>query len=298
MCPTVLSLALSVVLSQAPATWSLEWSAPAGCAQRDELAHAVEVRLGAKVFGRTPTLFITGATTPGWAATLSLRNAAGDVLGVREVTSEEPSCAALDARLVLVIALLISPNASLTPTVQAPLAQAPSLPELAAPSLLAPPPAATSRLHVDSDDPAVRVIVIQQRGQGGPLGRSFIATTELCGVPCDLPLALPVHLFLAGEGIVPSAELSLDQRAAAQLTLHVRAGHTGPRAWAIAGATLGLSGLVAGVVTLLLGALLNHPPTLVAAAISAGLGATAMGFGLWGISQTATRVTIEPETAP
>ncbi|NBD09224.1 MULTISPECIES: hypothetical protein [Corallococcus] len=98
-----------------PARWGLQWEAAPGCIQAAPLSRAVEERLGRAVFGVMPEVLIHGTLGPeaasGWTARLTLVDARGTILGGREVSTAEPSCAAIEPRLALVIALMIDPDA-------------------------------------------------------------------------------------------------------------------------------------------------------------------------------------------
>jgi hypothetical protein len=87
-----------------------------------ELAKAVEDRLGRAVFvsASAAELSVEGHVEPGprkkgFTAVLTLRDARGALLGTRELTRPDASCDALTGPLVLVIALMIDPDAVLTP---------------------------------------------------------------------------------------------------------------------------------------------------------------------------------------
>ena len=56
----------------------------------------------------------------GFGARITLSNARGEVLGTRELESAEPACRALDEKLVLVMAMLLDPEAALAPKVASP----------------------------------------------------------------------------------------------------------------------------------------------------------------------------------
>ncbi len=104
-------------------TSSLSWvrlDGGEGCIAASALAAAVEERLGRKVFVSTADadLNIEGSVGPraegGFSATLRVTDREGAVLGRRDVSVDGP-CSDLDAKLGLVISVMIDPNASLTP---------------------------------------------------------------------------------------------------------------------------------------------------------------------------------------
>lgn len=98
-----------------PSRWGLQWEAAPSCIQAAPLSRAVEERLGRAVFGVMPEVLIHGTLKPGtasgWTARLTLVDARGTILGSREVSTTEPTCAAIEPRLALVIALMIDPDA-------------------------------------------------------------------------------------------------------------------------------------------------------------------------------------------
>jgi hypothetical protein len=82
------------------------------CLDAPALAQAVDTRLGRSAFaGASPELRVTVTLEriPDgvWRAQLLLEDATGQALGRRELVSAEPSCAALDPSLALVVALLV-----------------------------------------------------------------------------------------------------------------------------------------------------------------------------------------------
>jgi hypothetical protein len=294
----VFSLVALVVLVQLqpPAQWALDWRAPAECAQADQLQQLVEARLPGRVFvspGDQATYTITGSATrsaPGWVAMLTVADASGAVLGVREVSTPDESCRAFEARLSLVIGLLVSPLAvPSAPAIEAPPAVAPPLPS--ATPMLAWPDAPTTRLHLDVDDPAARVMVVMDRGVRGRT--SFVGTFVLCGPPCEVPVRRGTRLFITGPGIVTSAEVQLPLTAPEQVTLWVQVGRTGPRALASTGLAVGVLSLIASLATGLLGAVLSDTPSLIASAVTGGVGLALTGVSAWGLGATQTTVTLQ-----
>jgi hypothetical protein len=111
-----------------PARFALSWTrAPdaARCISAHDLARRIEDRLGRAVFV-PPTraaVFIEGWVEPngaGYHAIVSLTDAAGRVLGHRNLATADATCGDLSAPLVLSMALLIDPNAVLLPEGSAP----------------------------------------------------------------------------------------------------------------------------------------------------------------------------------
>lgn len=133
------ALAFSVVLGGAgglPAragqdqTASLSWvrlSGAEGCIGTRALAQAVEGRLSRAAFvsAARADLTIEGRVEPagggGWRAVFAVTDAGGALLGTREIATPAPRCDVLDDDLALAIALMIDPNAILSPGVPAPL---------------------------------------------------------------------------------------------------------------------------------------------------------------------------------
>jgi hypothetical protein len=111
------------------------------CLDATALAKAVETRLGRAAFrGASPELEVTveleRLPDGVWRAQLLLEDAKGQALGRRELLSAEPSCAALDPSLALVVALLV--DAPPAPPVEPPPPSDTSVPP--PPRPLPPPP--------------------------------------------------------------------------------------------------------------------------------------------------------------
>jgi hypothetical protein len=136
-------------------TSSLSWvrmPGADGCIATQALARGVEERLGrpGKVFVSAAQADVSvegriekkrGAS--GWHATISVRDAKGTLLGTRELDRPEGSCDAMNEPLVLVIAVMIDPQAALkkTPDAEpAPAATPAPTPAPPAPAPEAPPP--------------------------------------------------------------------------------------------------------------------------------------------------------------
>ena len=90
------------------------------CIASRELAAAVEARLGRPVFVSAARADVTVEgrvekvdDPTGWRAVIVLSDADGEVLGERELTAEGEDCAALVDPLVLVVAVMIDPDAAL-----------------------------------------------------------------------------------------------------------------------------------------------------------------------------------------
>jgi hypothetical protein len=108
-----------------PRTSSLSWVRLAGaesCAGVRDVADAVERRLGRPVFeaparadraleGRIERASPSG----GWRAVITLSDEHGVIRGTRELHTDEPDCRALDDSIALALALMIDPDAALSP---------------------------------------------------------------------------------------------------------------------------------------------------------------------------------------
>jgi hypothetical protein len=119
----------------APRTSSLSWVRLAGadtCVSTQDLARDVETRLGRSVFvsPAQADLSVEGRIEPargkpGWRAVVVLRDAKGVTLGTRELARDAASCDAMREPLVLVVALMIDPDASTAPPPPPPASPAP-----------------------------------------------------------------------------------------------------------------------------------------------------------------------------
>jgi hypothetical protein len=108
-----------------PRTSSLSWVRLGGadaCVSTQDLARGVETRLGRAVFvsAAQADLSVEGRIEPahgkpGWRALLVLRDSKGTQLGTRALARDDASCDSMREPLVLVVALMIDPDASLTP---------------------------------------------------------------------------------------------------------------------------------------------------------------------------------------
>lgn len=110
--------------AEAPKTSSLSWIRLAGaeqCIPNNVLAQSVEHRLGRKVFvsSADAELSVEGTIQKrpggGWRALITLRDAKGTTIGTRELERKEASCEAMTDPIVLVVALLIDPDAMARP---------------------------------------------------------------------------------------------------------------------------------------------------------------------------------------
>jgi hypothetical protein len=91
------------------------------CITARDLARKVEERLGRSAFvsAAQADLFVEANVTRsgrGWRATVSATRANGEKIGVRALKTADKLCHALDDDLILVVALIIDPNASTSPS--------------------------------------------------------------------------------------------------------------------------------------------------------------------------------------
>lgn len=145
-------------------TSSLSWVRLEGadsCISTQALARAVEERLHRPVFVSASQGEVSvegriqrGAGGRGFRAVLHVRDASGQLLGRRELTTAEAACAALDESLSLVIAVMIDPDAAMAPPPEPP-REPPPEPLPPAP----PPPVAVApeRTEPDRSGPGLRV---------------------------------------------------------------------------------------------------------------------------------------------
>ena len=155
------------MLASAETRWGLTWRAPDACIQAAQLARAVEDRLGRSVFGPSPEVRIDGtleraADGQSHTARLTLVDEQGSVLGSRDVDSKSADCRDIDASLILVVAVMIDPMASLAP-VPPVVQKAPALEPAPVPVPVA--PAAKPTRHPEAAPDAEFVL-----GLGGALG--------------------------------------------------------------------------------------------------------------------------------
>ncbi len=147
-----------------------------GCVATQPLARAVEARLGRAVFvsPSEADVSVEGRIErkgPGFVATLLLRDAEGKTLGSRSLERGSPSCADLTESLVLIVAVMIDPDAALRPPPPAPPPPPPPAP--APPPPTAPAPAAPApevrveRVYVPVPGPPAPPAVRVEGGLGG-----------------------------------------------------------------------------------------------------------------------------------
>ena len=99
---------------------ALRWTRAPGaesCIAADALAGAVEARLGRRVFTRTeqPAVIIDARVSPRWHVAVAVGGADGSSIGERVLDEPAAECHALDDALVLVLALIIDPDAASRP---------------------------------------------------------------------------------------------------------------------------------------------------------------------------------------
>jgi hypothetical protein len=123
----MVAMTASRAWADAPArrTSSLSWIRLAGadgCVSTQDLARDVELRLGRPVFvsPARADVSVEGHVEPlrggtGWRATIVLRDAQGAPLGTRELSRKDASCDAMREPVALVIAVMIDPDAALSP---------------------------------------------------------------------------------------------------------------------------------------------------------------------------------------
>jgi hypothetical protein len=97
---------------------ALVWTRTPGaeaCVDAGALAGAVEARLGRSVFTRTDSsaaVTIDARVSPHWHVAISVHGANGNAIGERMLDEPGANCHALDDALVLVLALIIDPDAA------------------------------------------------------------------------------------------------------------------------------------------------------------------------------------------
>jgi hypothetical protein len=116
------------------------------CSDGATIASGVSARLGRNAFSPSAPRSIEGFIQHeggGWTAHIYVRDDSGKIAGSRDLSSEAPDCAPLEAAVTLAIALAIDPDAALRPAVSIPLvpsvpAQPPSSPPV--PPVILPAP--------------------------------------------------------------------------------------------------------------------------------------------------------------
>jgi len=165
-----------------------------GCVATQPLARAVEERLGRTVFvsPADADVSVEGRIErkgQGFSATILLRDAEGRALGTRTLDRVEPRCEALTESLVLIIAVMIDPDAALAPAGKASASASSSAPPSgsatpprSAPASSTAPPAAPSipppPTPARPSEPAVRV----EGGLGGRLALGVVPGVGGVGV--------------------------------------------------------------------------------------------------------------------
>jgi len=240
------------LLSQSPEAWRLSWRAPEACTSAHQLRRAVEGRVGQPIFREPADHFIEGDVTVqnvGWLARVVVTDAKGTPLGQREVVTTEPGCASLDARLTLVLSLLIDPAGSLRArpmeTTPAPTPRLPALP-LEAPRALSPEDAV--RLTLESDDRDARVIE-ERSGLTSGTRQSWTGTVDVCGVPCGASVPRGAKLIITGPDVLPATFTLAGLRGAAAV-VSVKASSLSRQVWSVVGLTFGVTLAALGVVGL------------------------------------------------
>ncbi len=177
----------------APRTSTLSWvrlPGAEGCIGSRALAVAVEHRLRREVFvpPSRAAVAVEGRverTPDGFRAVITVSNEAGVPLGSREIRSKGSRCGAMDDDLVLVIAVMIDPEAALAPPRPAapplppwpPPRPAQPLPPTAQPAACPAPPSWQVSLQAGG----VAVLGLLPRVAGGVLIRSHIEPPRFWG---------------------------------------------------------------------------------------------------------------------
>jgi len=97
--------------SAAAAPFELAWSAPAGCPSRDDIVEATRARLGAPSSEAPPQVFMEGTVSEvpqGFRVRLTMKDAAGRQVGVREVRVDSHTCKEIEGQTSLVLAMMIA----------------------------------------------------------------------------------------------------------------------------------------------------------------------------------------------
>ena len=248
----VWSLLTASLLSQSPEAWRLTWRAAETCTAADQLVRSVEARVGKAVFREPADRFIEGDVTAqngGWLARLVVTDAKGTPLGQREVVTSEPGCPSLDARLTLVLSLLIDPAGSLRArpmvTTPAPTPRLPAAP-LEAPRALSPEDLV--RLRLESDDAHARLFE-ERSGRASGSQQSWTGTIDVCGVPCGATVPRGAKLIIGGPDVLP-ATFTLTGIRTDSAVVSVKASSLSRQVWSVLGLTFGVTLTTLGVVGL------------------------------------------------
>lgn len=265
---TLVTLLFSSSTLAADARWGLRWRAPEACISAADLSALVQERLGRPVFALNPDFRVDGVmetgTTPRWKARLTVVSAAGEVMGTREVTGDEPDCRALDARLAFVVAVSIDPKATgsiqpeAPPAVRSPPAPAAPVPA-PAPRRLNTAPSVWVELESDNKNVALFRHLGTTYGYAGGQSMVLSTITQECAAPCQRFVEEPrSDFFIAGNGITMSASFSLLSHPEG-VKLKVRAGSAALRwaGWVLG--VLGVSALAVGIPVHLILAKGNEP---------------------------------------
>jgi hypothetical protein len=113
-----------------------------GCSDGPTIARRISARLGRSAFSDSESRSVEGIIERNgrvWTARIYVHDAGGALAGSREFSSDADDCAPIESAVTLAIALVIDPEADLTPT--PPALPLPAPPPTSAPS---PAPAATS----------------------------------------------------------------------------------------------------------------------------------------------------------
>jgi hypothetical protein len=266
-----------MVLADASASFRFSWNAPPECSTAEAIKAAVERRVQSAVFREPASRHIEASVTKqptGWKALLTVTDASGAVLGNREVASTEPNCQTLDARVILVLALIIGPEvrkeapAPMTPAPTPPLPLAAALPSLL--------PHDEMVVAMQSNRNEVRLVELRTGTLSGSV-RLWHGQVEICGPPCGATVRRSAQLVITGEDVLP-ATVSLAETRGATATLSVRASSLRRRIWSLVALPFGFSFTALGAVALVLAP--RQGPEL--AGLS--LGSLVLGMGLVALS--------------
>lgn len=167
ICAVALAATNGRARAEPPRPAALGWLRAPGaesCIGARALAEAVEARLGRAVLvpPSRAEVSIEGAVAPadgepGWRVSITVADGAGKVLGTRQLPYAGADCRAIDEEVALTIALLIDPDAALSPAPasSSSWAKMPRPPAAAAPAVPAPREPASARVeHVSARVPA------------------------------------------------------------------------------------------------------------------------------------------------
>ncbi len=210
-------------------TSSLAWVRMPGsesCVPSQDLARAVEARLGRDVFVPTSRadLSIEGRVEPlpgrkGHRAVILVRGGNGETLGERTIEDKDPTCARLTEPLSLVIALMIDPEAASRPRKEETLPPAPSPPP-PPPSPPPPPPAPSPERRIEPARPhrdmlrfegTVISTVVTGLTPGAAVGFGGAGLLQLPRIPVALRGAGSIYVPVTAErnGVSSAFDLGL-----------------------------------------------------------------------------------------